>query len=82
LLFESAIKLPNSFENTYDCTLTDLVTSSILIPAASCVKAVVGSVNVGHSRMFLAGIQARLGLDPRLKHSGVTNSSHVIIVVY
>jgi hypothetical protein len=25
-----------------------------------------------HSRMFLAGIQAEFGLDPRLKHSGVT----------
>ena len=25
-----------------------------------------------HSRMFLAGIQARSELDPRLKHSGVT----------
>jgi hypothetical protein len=30
--------------------------------------------------MFLAGIQAKLGLDPRLKHSGVTNSGHVILV--
>jgi hypothetical protein len=27
---------------------------------------------VCHSRMFLAGIQAEFGLDPRLKHSGVT----------
>jgi hypothetical protein len=27
---------------------------------------------VRHSRMFLAGIQAEFGLDPRLKHSGVT----------
>jgi hypothetical protein len=27
---------------------------------------------VGHSRMLLAGIQAESGLDPRLKHSGVT----------
>ena len=27
---------------------------------------------VRHSRMLLAGIQARPGLDPRLKHSGVT----------
>jgi hypothetical protein len=27
---------------------------------------------VRHSRMFLAGIQAESGLDPRLKHSGVT----------
>ena len=25
-----------------------------------------------HSRMLLAGIQAESGLDPRLKHSGVT----------
>ena len=25
-----------------------------------------------HSRMLLAGIQAEFGLDPRLKHSGVT----------
>ena len=25
-----------------------------------------------HSRMLLAGIQAKSGLDPRLKHSGVT----------
>src|SRR4029453_7422037 len=25
-----------------------------------------------HSRMFLAGIQAESGLDPRLRHSGVT----------
>ena len=28
--------------------------------------------------MFLAGIQAKLGLDPRFKHSGVTNSGHII----
>ena len=27
---------------------------------------------VCHSRMLLAGIQAEFGLDPRLKHSGVT----------
>jgi hypothetical protein len=27
---------------------------------------------VRHSRMLLAGIQAKFGLDPRLKHSGVT----------
>jgi hypothetical protein len=27
---------------------------------------------VRHSRMFLAGIQAEFGLDPRLRHSGVT----------
>ena len=27
---------------------------------------------VRHSRMLLAGIQADFGLDPRLKHSGVT----------
>ena len=27
---------------------------------------------VRHSRMPLAGIQAEFGLDPRLKHSGVT----------
>jgi len=27
---------------------------------------------VRHSRMFLAGIQADFGLDPRLKHSGAT----------
>ena len=27
---------------------------------------------VRHSRMLLAGIQAEFGLDPRLKHSGVT----------
>jgi hypothetical protein len=27
---------------------------------------------VRHSRMLLAGIQAEVGLDPRLKHSGVT----------
>jgi hypothetical protein len=27
---------------------------------------------VRHSRMLLAGIQAESGLDPRLKHSGVT----------
>jgi hypothetical protein len=27
---------------------------------------------VRHSRMFLAGIQAKSGLDPRLKRSGVT----------
>jgi hypothetical protein len=26
---------------------------------------------VHHCRMFLAGIQAEFGLDPRLKHSGV-----------
>jgi hypothetical protein len=31
-------------------------------------------VKVRHSRIPLAGIQAKLGLDPRLKHSGVTNS--------
>ena len=30
--------------------------------------------------MFLAGIQAKLGLDPRLKRSGVTHSGHVIVV--
>jgi len=29
-------------------------------------------LRVRHSRMFLAGIQAEFGLDPRLKHSGVT----------
>jgi hypothetical protein len=28
---------------------------------------------VRHSRMLLAGIQARSELDPRLKHSGVTH---------
>jgi hypothetical protein len=27
---------------------------------------------VRHSRMLLAGIRAESGLDPRLKHSGVT----------
>ena len=27
---------------------------------------------VRHSRVLLAGIQAEFGLDPRLKHSGVT----------
>jgi RNase adaptor protein for sRNA GlmZ degradation len=27
---------------------------------------------IRHSRMLLAGIQAESGLDPRLKHSGVT----------
>ena len=27
---------------------------------------------VRHSRTLLAGIQAEFGLDPRLKHSGVT----------
>gem|GEM_PF-4675750 len=27
---------------------------------------------VRHSRMLLAGIQTEFGLDPRLKHSGVT----------
>ena len=27
---------------------------------------------VRHSRTLLAGIQAKSGLDPRLKHSGVT----------
>jgi hypothetical protein len=32
--------------------------------------------------MFLAEIQAKFGLDPRLKHSGVTNSGSVIIMVY
>jgi hypothetical protein len=33
---------------------------------------------VRHSRMLLAGIQAESGLDPRLKHSGVTVlESHV-----
>ena len=30
------------------------------------------SARGGHSRMLLAGIQANSGLDPRLKHSGVT----------
>ena len=30
------------------------------------------SQQVRHSRMLLAGIQAESGLDPRLKHSGVT----------
>jgi hypothetical protein len=54
--------------------------SAGLIPRSLCVKAVVRSVRVGHSRMFLAGIQAKFGLDPRLKHSGVTNSGHVIVV--
>jgi hypothetical protein len=29
-------------------------------------------LRVRHSRMFLAGIQAEFGLDPRLIHSGVT----------
>ncbi len=28
----------------------------------------------GHSGMFLAGIETEFGLDPRLKHSGVTDS--------
>ncbi len=27
---------------------------------------------VRHSRMLLVGIQAEFGVDPRLKHSGVT----------
>ena len=31
-----------------------------------------GTARVRHSRMLLAGIQANFGLDPRLKHSGVT----------
>jgi hypothetical protein len=31
------------------------------------------SARVRHSRMLLAGIQAEFGLDPRLKHSGVTD---------
>jgi hypothetical protein len=30
--------------------------------------------------MFLAGIQAKVGLASRLKHSAVTNSGHVIVV--
>ena len=34
---------------------------------------------VRHSRMLLAGIQAESGLDPRLKHSGVTVlGSHLV----
>jgi hypothetical protein len=36
------------------------------------------SVRVRHSRMLLAGIQAKLGLD-RWKHSSVTNSGNVIL---
>jgi hypothetical protein len=40
---------------------------------------VVGSIaRVRHSRMLLAGIQANFGLDPRLKHSGVTTWRKVI----
>src|SRR3990172_9951095 len=35
-------------------------------------------LKVCHSRMLLAGIQANLGLDPRLKHSGVTTWGKVI----
>jgi hypothetical protein len=31
-----------------------------------------GTARVRHSRMLLAGIQANFGLDPRLRHSGVT----------
>jgi hypothetical protein len=35
---------------------------------------------VRHSRMLLAGIQAESGLDPRLKHSGVTIwESHLFV---
>jgi hypothetical protein len=30
------------------------------------------SNEIRHSRMLLAGIQVEFGLDPRLKHSGVT----------
>ena len=35
-------------------------------------------VKVCHSRMVLAGIQAKFGLAPRLKHSGVTTREKVI----
>ena len=35
-------------------------------------------LKVCHSRMLLAGIQAKLGLDPGLKHSGVTTWGKVI----
>jgi hypothetical protein len=31
-----------------------------------------GGTEFGHSRMLLAGIQARPELDPQLRHSGVT----------
>jgi hypothetical protein len=32
-----------------------------------------------HSRLFLAGIQAEFGLEPRLKHSGVTASCGILL---
>jgi hypothetical protein len=35
------------------------------------------SQRVRHSRMLQAGIQAESGLDPRLKHSGVTFRSRI-----
>src|SRR6266542_2733656 len=35
-----------------------------------------------HSRMFLAGIQAKLRLDPRLLHSGVTTFEKILINVF
>ena len=44
-----------------------------LIPAAYCVKGLFRSIRIRLSRMFLAGIQAKFGLDPQLGHSGVTN---------
>jgi hypothetical protein len=46
---------------------------------ASVLRSGVGdSAIVRHSRMLLAGIQANFGLDPRLKHSGVTIWGKVI----
>ena len=36
------------------------------------VRSIFVILRVRHSRMFLAGIQAEFGLDPRLKHSAVT----------
>src|SRR3990170_2907338 len=46
--------------------------------APACCAVVLVTLLVRHSRMLLAGIQANLGLNPRLKHSGATIWGKVI----
>jgi hypothetical protein len=48
----------------------------------SLLREICSITEIRHSRMFLAGIQGMLGLDPRLKRSGVTTWDDVLVDVF
>jgi len=84
-------KILNKLVSDFDFWISDLSVSvcfgfrasdfnllGVNSPAACCVVVVGSTASVRHSRMLLAGIQANFGLDPRLKHSGVTTLGKII----